>query len=153
MLSLRELQLRFFAVLRADLAEASAPVDPILLEVVRGDGALRPAERLDIYAGMYRTRLLDVLREDFPRTLAVLGDDTFATLVRRYLAHCPSTNASVRHMGHRFADFLATDQTTPAFLADLARLDGPVSRSSTRPTPLRSDSPISSPFRLKHGRR
>lgn len=123
MLSLRELQKRFFAVLHADLAAIDVPVDPILLEVVRGDDVLGPVERLDIYAGMYRTRLLDVLREDFPRTLAVVGDDTFATLVRRYLARCPSTNASVRQVGHRFADFLATDQTIPAFLADLARLE------------------------------
>jgi hypothetical protein len=131
-LSLRELQLRFFAVLGTDRAEAgaaarrdrtSALMDPILLEVVKGDGALGPAERLDIYAGMYRTRLLDVLREDFPRTLAVVSDDTFATLARRYLARSPSTTASVRHVGHRFADFLAAEQTTPAFLADLARLE------------------------------
>jgi hypothetical protein len=132
MLSLRDLQLRFFAMLVGDMAEAgaaawrgrpSAPFDPILLEMVNGNGALGPAERLDIYAEMHRTRLIDVLREDFPRTLAVVGDDTFATLACRYLARCPSTSASVRHVGHRFADFLATEQATPAFLADLARLE------------------------------
>jgi hypothetical protein len=91
--------------------------------MVNSNGALGPAERLDIYAGMYRTRLINVLREDFPRTLAVVGDDTFATLACRYLVRCPSTSASVRHVGHRFADFLATEQATPAFLADLARLE------------------------------
>jgi hypothetical protein len=131
-LSLRELQLRFLAVLGADGAEPGAGarrdgilarMDPILLEVVKGDGALGPAERLEIYAGMYQTRLLDVLREDFPRTLAVVGDDTFATLALGYLARCPSTTASVRHLGQRFADFLATEKTTPAFLPDLARLE------------------------------
>jgi hypothetical protein len=131
-LSLRELQLRFFSVLGTEMARAGDPAgrncslvpqDSILLEVVKGSGALGPAERLDIYAGMYRTRLLDVLREDFPRTLAIVGNDTFGALACRYLAASPSTNASVRHLGRSFADFLATQSTTPAFLADLARLE------------------------------
>jgi hypothetical protein len=130
LLSLRELQLRFFAVLGADLADAvpgrdrpPAPLDPVLFEMVNGCGALGTPERLGIYSGMYRTRLLDVLREDFPRTLAAVGDDAFAALACRYLARSPSTTASVRHLGHHFADFLATERTTPPFLADLARLE------------------------------
>jgi hypothetical protein len=131
-LSLRELQLRFLAALGAGMAEADAaadqdrtpaPLDALLLEAVTGDRALGPGERLDIYAGMYRTRLLEVLREDFPRILAIVGDDTFTALGCRYLARVPSTRGSVRHLGHRFADFLATEPTTPAFLADLARLE------------------------------
>jgi hypothetical protein len=123
MLSLRELELRFMAVLRGAPVAAAPPADPLLLEVVRGDAGLGPAARLEIYAGMYRTRLLDVMREDFPRTLAGVGDDAFATLVGRYLARHPSTNASVRHVGHGFADFLETVDAGPAFLADLARLE------------------------------
>ncbi len=132
MLSLRELQLRFFSVLGAEMVEAgaaggghqsSAAADPVLLEAVNGEGALDAAERLGIYAGMYRTRLLDVLREDFPRTLAVVGDDVFAAMAGRYLACYPSTRASVRHLGRGFADFLAIEHTAPAFLADLARLE------------------------------
>jgi hypothetical protein len=128
MLPLRELQSRFLAVLGAAAAEAGAEcrattLDPALLQVVRGDGALGPAGRLEIYAGMYRTRLLDVLREDFPRTLAVLGDDAFAALAWRYVARHPSTHASVRHVGRRFADFLATEPSIPVFVPDLARLE------------------------------
>jgi hypothetical protein len=121
MLSLRELQTRIFAALHSDGDGSAAPLD--LVRVVNGRGALGPAERLDIYAGMYGTRLLDVLREDFPRTLGIVGDDAFAALARRYLARFPSTNASVRHLGHRFAGFLATEPTVPEFLADLARLE------------------------------
>jgi hypothetical protein len=116
-LTLREAQLRFFAALGA------AERDPIVLELIQDDGVLGPAARLDIYAAMYRARLLDVLREDFPRTLAVVGDDAFAALACRYLERVPSTHASVRHVGQRFADFLATELTTPVFLADLARLE------------------------------
>ena len=117
MLTLRDAQLRFFAALGA------AERDPILLELIQDDGVLGPAARLEIYAGMYRARLLDVLREDFPRTLAVVGDDGFAALASGYLDRVPSRNPSVRHAGQRFADFLETEPTTPAFLADLARLE------------------------------
>lgn len=120
MLSLRELQLRLFATLGAD---TDATGDRELLRMVRGDAALDTAERLQIYAGMYRTRLLDVLREDFPRTLSVVGDDSFAALAARYLARCPSTNPSVRHFGHRFAEFLVAEPAAPPFLVDLARLE------------------------------
>jgi hypothetical protein len=126
--SLRELQLKFFAALDARLADEGAtvgacPASIELLQAIEGHGALGAAERLDIYAGMYRTRLVDVLREDFPRTLRVIGDEQFAALAARYLARSPSTNPSLRHLGHGFADFLAAEPTLPAFLADLARLE------------------------------
>lgn len=131
MLSLRELQLRFMAALgegarRAGIAGAApspATHDAALLALVEGSDALCPAERLQIYTDMYRARLVDVLREDFPRVLAILGDDAFAAVACRYLAWCPSTRPSVRHVGERFADFLGTDPSTPEILADLARLE------------------------------
>jgi hypothetical protein len=120
MLSLRELQLRFSAALAP---EADLPADPALLALVHGGGALDAAGRLAIYAGMYRARLVDVLRDDFPRVLAVVGDDTFEALAARYLARHPSTHPSVRHVGRRFADFVATGPDAEPFLADLARLE------------------------------
>ena len=132
MLPLRELQLQFMAVLaegarqagaRADTPRSAAAIDPALLEVVNGRGELGAGERLGIYADMYRARLVDVLREDFPRVLAVLGDDEFAAVACRYLARCPSRHPSVRHVGRRFADFLAADPSAPPFLADLGRLE------------------------------
>lgn len=118
MLPLRELQLRFAAA----LAPAAA-TDPALLALVSAPGALAPAQRLEIYAGMYRARLVDVLREDYPRTLAHLGDDAFRAQVERYVAQHPSTHPSVRHLGSRFADFLARQGAAPPWLADLARLE------------------------------
>ena len=118
MLPLRELQLRFTAA----LAPAAA-TDPALLALVSARGALAPAQRLAIYADMYRARLVDVLREDFPRTLAHLGDDAFRALADRYLTQHPSTHPSVRYVGGRFADFVAGQTTVPPWLADLARLE------------------------------
>jgi hypothetical protein len=121
MLSLRELQLRFGAALAPEAGAATA--DPALLAVIDGRGALDAADRLAIYAEMYRARLLDVLREDFTRVRSAVGDEAFEGLVGRYLARQPSSHPSVRHVGGRFAEFIAGETDAPPFLADLARLE------------------------------
>jgi hypothetical protein len=120
MLSLRELQARFSAALTPGRSGAA---DPALLGLIGGHGALDAAARLAIYADMYQARLVDVLRDDFPRVLARVGDDTFTALATRYVARHPSTHPSVRWLGARFADFLAGEVDVPPFLADLARLE------------------------------
>src|SRR5207249_3232990 len=82
---------------------------------------LAPAERVHIYAGMYFWRIVEALREDFPKVATVLGADGFAELVRGYIAAHPSTEPSIRHVGHALPEFLGGYQ--PAYLADLARLE------------------------------
>ena len=119
MLPLGELQLRF---LRA-LDPASPPIDAALLAAVNGTGSLDAAQRIRIYADMYRARLVDVLREDYPRVAATVGDADFAALACRYLTRHPSTHPSVRHVGRRFADWIAGEATVAPHLADLARLE------------------------------
>jgi len=84
-------------------------------------GAAAVAERVHVYAGMYLWRLVDALREDFPKLATVLGDDGFADLARGYIRAHPSTEPSIRHLGRALPDFLAGYQ--PAYLADLARLE------------------------------
>jgi Putative DNA-binding domain len=126
MLPLRELQLRLSTALTASPTATGAgadAIDPVLLALVEDRGGLDPRQRLDIYADMYRARLVDVLREDFPRVLAVLGDEEFRALACRYLARHPSTHPSVRYVGRRLADFAAGDAALPPFLGDLARLE------------------------------
>ena len=105
MLPLRDLQRRLFSAIAR-----GGPVDAALGTVVRGHGRLDAAARIEIYADMYRARLVAVLREDFPRVCAILGDDGFSALVGRYLARHPSTHPSVRHLGHGFAGHLATER-------------------------------------------
>jgi hypothetical protein len=119
MIPLRELQLRLSAALTATRAET----DPALLALVSDRGGLGPAQRLDIYADMYRTRLVDVLREDFPRVLAILGHEEFQALAYRYLVRHRSVHPSVRYVGRMFDDFLAGETGGLPFLADLARLE------------------------------
>jgi hypothetical protein len=126
MLALRDLQVRFFGSLTtAPGPEAARAFDPALLQLVAPGERLAPAEGLDIYAQMYWARLHDVVRDDFPRVVALLGPEEFSRVVRAYLAQYPSTHPSVRHVGRAFAAFLAASQESPRlpFLADLARLE------------------------------
>lgn len=118
MLPLREVQLRFFAAITR-----GGPADAGLRAVVRERGTLGADARIAIYADMYRARLVDVLREDFPRVCALLGDEAFSAVAARYLARPPSSHPSVRHLGHRFAGHLATERLPHPFLADLAHLE------------------------------
>lgn len=92
--------------------------------IVLGDERLSAEERVDIYANMYFYRLLEVLKEDFPATLLVLGDDDFHNLVTGYLLEYPPTEPSVYFCGRHLSDYLrAHPQTAAPFAADLASLE------------------------------
>lgn len=126
MRALRDLQTAFLrSIATAPGPEASGSFDPALLRVVDGDARQAPGDRLDVYAQMYWMRLHTVLREDYPRVAAMLGDDLFSSVVRAYLTRFPSTHPSVRWVGARFADFLAQCRETAPWplLPDLARLE------------------------------
>src|SRR5262245_41797708 len=99
MLPLPDLQRAFFHAVSAGHDDAAAPE---LLAAIRGDERLAASERLAVYARMYCARLVDVLREDYPRVAAVLGNDDFADLTHAYLAAHPSTHPSLRWFGRSF---------------------------------------------------
>jgi hypothetical protein len=126
MLDLRDLQILFWQAIAAEPAPCgSRPVPAELLRDVLPGPRLAPAERLNVYAGMYFWRLHEVLREDFARVAAVAGTEVFERLVSGYLARHPSSHPSVRELGREFAAFLSerADPALPAFLPDLARLE------------------------------
>jgi hypothetical protein len=81
------------------------------------------AHRLRIYGDAYRLRLLDVLGNDFPATRATLGDVAFEALGIGYIAAFPSTQPSVRHLGHAFADWLSRRNDAPRGAHELARFE------------------------------
>jgi hypothetical protein len=93
--------------------------------LVRGDDRLSAEDRVDIYANMYFYRLLDVLKEDFPATLKVLGDDNFHNLATGYLLEYPPTEPSVLYCGRHLADYLRDHplRTNAPYVADLAMLE------------------------------
>ena len=73
---------------------------------------LSAVERVDIYANMYFYRIRDVLREEFARTVAVIGDDTFHNLITDYLVACRPAHPSLREAGARLPDFLSRHPLT-----------------------------------------
>ena len=97
----------------------------MLEALVHGDDRLSAVERIGIYANAYFYRLLDCLVEDFPATLAVLGADNFAALVKEYLLEHPPTEPSIVYAGLFLADFLNDHPFAERwpFIADLARLE------------------------------
>ena len=93
--------------------------------IVLGDERLSSEARVDIYANMYFYRILDALKEDFPATLAVLGDENFHNLVTGYLLEYPPTDPSITHSGGHLADYLRDHpmRERAPFIADLAKLE------------------------------
>jgi len=93
--------------------------------IVLGDERLSSEARVDIYANMYFYRILDALKEDFPATLAVLGDENFHNLVTGYLLEYPPTEPSITHSGSHLAEYLRDHPMRQAapFIADLAKLE------------------------------
>jgi hypothetical protein len=123
MLSLPELQTAFLRAVVEDGAVVPTPQTDDLLAEIEAREPLGPRARIQIYARMYRARLVAALAEDYPRVAAVLGPERFLDAAHAYLSACPSRHPSLRWFGAGFADFLATLRVQPPFLADLARLE------------------------------
>ena len=125
MLSLHELQSRFFASLARSPGTGHLSFDPVVVATVEGRDQLGSAARVDIYAQMYYARLFEVMKGDFPRTAAILGCDRFHGVVSAYLAQYPSTHPSLRHLGRLFPTFLQDRQEKVElpFLSELAALE------------------------------
>ncbi len=104
-----------------DSASSSNAVEALVLR----DERLSAYDRIDIYAKAYSCRLLDCLREEFPATLAVVGPDNFAALVRDYLLHYPPSEPSINHAGRYLAEYLRNHRLVRQwpFIAELARLE------------------------------
>ena len=66
--------------------------------IITDDERMDPAARVGVYAEAYFYRLLEVLKEDFPATLAVAGADRFHNLVTGYLIDYPPTEIGRAHV-------------------------------------------------------
>jgi hypothetical protein len=110
---------------KESLGAERPPASGVFEALVHGDERLSAAERIGIYADAYFYRLFECLVEDFPATLAVLGADNFAALVKEYLVEHPPTEPSILYAGLYLADFLNDHPFAERwpFIADLARLE------------------------------
>jgi len=128
--TLRDVQALFY-----DLVTAPEGVAPGLIArgqsgrdleaVIRGDQRMSAVERLDVYANMYFYRILDVLREEYPRVLALVGDAAFHDLVTDYLLVHRPRNPSLREAGALLPPYLARHALGVArpWLPQLAHLE------------------------------
>jgi hypothetical protein len=130
-IDLRRLQEIIYRLIVAPTGVADGLAQETILPVggldslVAGDDRMTPVERVEIYANGYFYRILDVLKEDYPAVLAVVGADNFHNLATGYLIEYPPTEPSIYFAGRNLAAYLATHPLRERFpyLADLARLE------------------------------
>jgi hypothetical protein len=128
--SLAELQRRFFELVTGaesvarELAARGVP-ERDLAAVIAGDARASAVERLDVYANMYFFRILDVLRADYPKVAAAVGDAAFHDLATGYLQAHPSRHPSLRFVGAALPGFLTGHALAARWpwLAELAALE------------------------------
>lgn len=89
-MSLAELQSRFIAALRSD--------DAPLPETWQGEEKVR----FTIYRNAYRSRLIDAMRETFPRTVRLVGDQAFAAAATHHLIQYLSASWTIDDAGTGF---------------------------------------------------
>lgn len=89
----------------------SHPEDEAPAAVI-GDDKADAQERMDLYAGSYVARLIEVLGEDFPGVWGMVGDDQFWQLCLAYIRQHPSVYPSIRWFGNHLVEFL---QQTPPY--------------------------------------
>lgn len=130
---LATLQRWFFKLITAPEA-----VGKTLPEVAKADPAVAPltswivaeseeaaTKRLDVYANMYFFRLLDCVKDDFPKVVSLIGEEDFHDLITDYLVAHPPRNPSVRYAGDRLPRFLAEHPLRKrwGFIHDLAAIE------------------------------
>ena len=115
---LRDLQQRFAAYLLG--AE-----DSIVPASVVGDDKADARERMDLYAGAYRARLVDSLGVDYPGLWSMLGDEQFYALCLDYIRQHPSRHTSIRWFGDRLPAFLGKTSPYDAYpqVAEMAAFE------------------------------
>ena len=107
-------------------ARAEIPADEAR-GVLLPSKTLRPAERLDIYRGMYVARMEEALAVDYPALKHFLGEDAFLKLAARYVEVHPSRSYTLNRLGDHLPAFIASlgtaDLPRKDFCLDLARLE------------------------------
>jgi hypothetical protein len=90
-----------------------------------GDARAAVPARLDVYAGAYGARLVEVLGESFPAVRMALGRKPFERCIGDFVREHPSRFRSARAYGEALSPWLAANLAGPRArgVADLARLE------------------------------
>lgn len=88
-----------------------------------------PETRIDVYRNGFPARIIESIEQAFPAIANILGDGSFANLVRRYLAAVELSSYNLNDVGEAFADYCRRDILTEELplLPDLADLEWSVS--------------------------
>ncbi|MET0389926.1 MAG: DNA-binding domain-containing protein, partial [Polyangiales bacterium] len=118
---LAALQARFSSVLRTPLDASSGELrcrhdlypDAACADVLPGP-QLSAAARLSLYQRQYWMRLLNVMHDQYPLTVRLLGAFFFNQHALRFLSACPPHSHDLAGATEGFAEFLTADlQTDP----------------------------------------
>src|SRR5271154_761782 len=90
------------------IAEQGLSMDEIAESYIKPNSLLSSFERLEIYNRQYWFRVIAAVAEDFPALQVVLGQEKFDSLVLGYLRENPSTSFSLRNLGARLPEWLAS---------------------------------------------
>jgi hypothetical protein len=103
--------------------------DAVLAAAILPDG-LAAAQRIAVYRANVLGNYTSALREVYPVTLRLVGDDFFDALARRYARQVPSGSGDLHEFGGAMGTFL--ESFAPArelpYLPDVARLEWAVHR-------------------------
>ena len=105
------------------ITEPDGSVEKLAPKIVNSTPMLPAAKRVAIYADMYFWRNVGALQMDYPKLSAVLGDEAFFALTRRYLKSHKSEHHDLGHAGWRLPEFLKRARAGRKDLADLASLE------------------------------
>lgn len=124
--ALADLQSFFATAIRqpVPVAEQAGSVTETPVHVA-GNGRLSPTGQLEIYREQFWLRHVGALEEDFATIHHLLGHDAFHTLAERYVAAHPPVDFSLRDLGARLPEFIAShpDYASDPLIADCARLE------------------------------
>lgn len=90
-----------------------------------GNARVSPVEQLEVYREQFWLRHTSALLEDFPGVSGILGQRHWEPLVEGYLQAHPPDSWTLRDLGCRFSDYIATQTGLPehALCVDMARLE------------------------------
>lgn len=95
-----------------------------LERLVKPGPRLSALARVQIYQESYFARLVECLADDYPALSHALGEGTFSSLAREYIAAYPSRSRSLNAYGQHMGPFCrARSESWAGFAADLARLE------------------------------
>jgi hypothetical protein len=108
--------------------EARAALRAEIPDVFLPSRELSSEARVGVYAEMYFARLIEVLEEEFPALVRLLGHERAHALFRAYLIAHPSRHYSLNVLGRALEGFVrdecgALDLESRAFAVELVRLE------------------------------